>query len=123
MPNNMRQTAASLIRPPGAQESAAANLRSLDGLLSLMAKRKGGKGVVAKAMEALQELFLTALLPDRRLKALEQQPLKVCFLPRGFLRLLWRGEREALWPASALPADATTTSSNPRPLPPLKTNH
>jgi hypothetical protein len=42
-----------------------------------MAKRKGGKGVVAKAMEALQELFLTVLLPDRRLKVLEQQPLQV----------------------------------------------
>jgi hypothetical protein len=63
--------------PPRPQESATANLRSLDGLLALMAKRKGGKGVVAKAMEALQELFLTVLLPDRRLKVLEQQPLQV----------------------------------------------
>ncbi|KIY94505.1 Uncharacterized protein MNEG_13456 [Monoraphidium neglectum] len=63
------------------QESAAANLKSLDGLLSLMAKRKGGKGVVAKALEALQELFLTCLLPDRRLRVLEQQPLQA--LPPG----------------------------------------
>jgi hypothetical protein len=62
---------------PHPQQSATANMRSLDGLLTLMSKRKGGKGVVAKAMEALQELFATVLLPDRRLKVLEQQPLQV----------------------------------------------
>lgn len=28
-------------------------------------------------MEALQELFRTCLLPDRKLKVLEQQPLEV----------------------------------------------
>jgi hypothetical protein len=48
-----------------------------------MAKRKGGKGVVAKALEALQELFLTCLLPDRRLRVLEQQPLQVRGPGRG----------------------------------------
>ncbi len=57
--------------------SATANLKSLDGLLGLMAKTAGGKHVVVGTMEALQELFLTALLPDRKLKVLEQQPLKV----------------------------------------------
>lgn len=44
---------------------------------NLHATPQGGKGVVAKSMEALQELFLTVLLPDRRLKVLEQQPLQV----------------------------------------------
>lgn len=57
--------------------SATANIKSLDGLLALMAKTAGGKHVVVAAMEALQELFLTALLPDRKLKVLEQQPLQV----------------------------------------------
>ena len=47
----------------------------------------GGRGMrlVASAAgfaEALQELFLTVLLPDRRLKVLEQQPLQVG-APRG----------------------------------------
>ena len=47
------------------QESVLGNMRSLDGLLGMMAKTSGGKGVVGKAMEALQELFMTCLLPDR----------------------------------------------------------
>jgi hypothetical protein len=41
------------------------NLRSLDGLLGLMGKRSGGRDVVAKALEALAELWSTVLLPDR----------------------------------------------------------
>ncbi len=41
-------------------------------------KRKGGKEVVRQAIEALQELMLTVLLPDRRLKFLEQQDVQVC---------------------------------------------
>jgi hypothetical protein len=47
------------------QESVLGNMRSLDGLLGMMAKTSGGKGVVGKALEALQELFMTCLLPDR----------------------------------------------------------
>lgn len=54
-----------------------ANLKSLDTLLSWVQKRKGGKEVVRQAMEALQELALTVLLPDRKLKFLEQQPVQV----------------------------------------------
>lgn len=54
-----------------------ANLKSLDTLIGWVAKRKGGREVVRQAMEALQELFVTVLLPDRRLKHFEQQPLGV----------------------------------------------
>jgi hypothetical protein len=72
-------------KPTNKQESAPANVRALDGLLNMMAKRKGGKGVVVSAMGALVELFATALLPDRRLRVLEQQPLQVrmCVCGRG----------------------------------------
>uniref|UniRef100_A0A383VK77 CCAAT-binding factor domain-containing protein n=1 Tax=Tetradesmus obliquus TaxID=3088 RepID=A0A383VK77_TETOB len=61
--------------------SAAASLKSLDGLLTMMAKSGGGRQVVVAALEALQELFLTQLLPDRKLKVLESQPLGL--LPPG----------------------------------------
>jgi hypothetical protein len=40
-------------------------------------KRKGGREVVRQAIEALQELMLTVLLPDRKLRFLEQQPVQV----------------------------------------------
>mmetsp|Transcript_8714 Transcript_8714/g.18540 ORF Transcript_8714/g.18540 Transcript_8714/m.18540 type:complete len:1163 (-) Transcript_8714:938-4426(-) len=63
------------------QESATANMKSLDTLMSWVQKRKGGRDVVRAALEALQELFLTVLLPDRRLRTLEQQPIKS--LPAG----------------------------------------
>ena len=49
----------------------------MDTLLSWVQKRKGGKEVVRQAIEALQELMLTVLLPDRKLKFLEQQPIQV----------------------------------------------
>jgi len=49
--------------------------------LSWVQKRKGGKDVVRQAIEALQELCLTVILPDRKLKFLEQQP--VHSLPEG----------------------------------------
>ena len=62
--------------PP--QESVLANLKSLDTLLSWVQKRKGGREVVRQAIEALQELMLTVLLPGRKLKFLEQQPIQVC---------------------------------------------
>jgi ribosome biogenesis protein MAK21 len=58
------------------QESAVANVRSLDGLIALAAKRSGGRSVVGPAIEALQELFQGPLLPDgRKLRVFEQQPL------------------------------------------------
>ena len=62
--------------PHPSQESVLGNLKSLDTLLSWVQKRKGGKEVVRQAIEALQELMLTVLLPDRKLKFLEQQPIQ-----------------------------------------------
>eukprot|EP00798_Chlamydomonas_sp_ICE-L_P018712 gene18712-25235_t len=74
------------------QGSAHASLKGLDTLLLWVQRRKGGKEVwvqrrkggkevVRQAIEALQELFLAVMLPDRKLKYLEQQPLKS--LPEG----------------------------------------
>ncbi|GFR50755.1 hypothetical protein Agub_g13022, partial [Astrephomene gubernaculifera] len=57
------------------QENVTANMRALDQLVALATKRGGGKELVRQAMEALQELFTSVLLPDRKLKYLEQQPL------------------------------------------------
>lgn len=57
--------------------SATGGLKSLDGLMAMMGKSGGGKQVVLAAMEALQELFMSSLLPDRKLRVLEQQPLQV----------------------------------------------
>ncbi len=54
-----------------------ANLSSLDTLISWVQKRKGGREVVRQAIEALQELFCSVLLPDRRLVHFEQRPLQV----------------------------------------------
>jgi ribosome biogenesis protein MAK21 len=51
-------------------------VRSLDGLIALASKRSGGRSVVGPAIEALQELFQGALLPEgRKLRVFEQQPL------------------------------------------------
>ncbi|KXZ46949.1 hypothetical protein GPECTOR_39g443 [Gonium pectorale] len=58
------------------QEGVTSNMRALDQLVALATKRSGGKELVRQAMEALQELFTTVLLPDRKLKFLEQQPLQ-----------------------------------------------
>ncbi|GIM15448.1 hypothetical protein Vretimale_18225, partial [Volvox reticuliferus] len=73
------------------QESVVSNMKALDQLVSLATKRSGGKELVRQALEALQELFTNALLPDRKLKFLEQQPLQD--LPPGRdgekLLLLW----------------------------------
>jgi len=62
---------------PPLQESVVANLTSLDTLITWVQKRKGGREVVRQAVEALQELFCTVLLPDRKLLHFEQQPLQV----------------------------------------------
>ncbi|GLI62277.1 hypothetical protein VaNZ11_004885, partial [Volvox africanus] len=73
------------------QESVVSNMKALDQLVSLATKKSGGKELVRQAFEALQELFTNALLPDRKLKFLEQQPLQD--LPPGRdgekLLLLW----------------------------------
>ena len=59
------------------QENAVANLSALDSLLKYVTKSAGGKDVVAKAIEALRELFVRALLPPRPLKLLADQPLRL----------------------------------------------
>lgn len=46
-------------------DAAAANLRSLDMLMGMAEKAKGGKRVIAQVLEALQELFTNVLLPNR----------------------------------------------------------
>lgn len=59
------------------RESALANIHELEALLSLMEKRKGSRELVARSMEALGELFKMYLLPERKLKFFEQQPVEV----------------------------------------------
>jgi ribosome biogenesis protein MAK21 len=46
-------------------------------LLGWVTKRKGGRSVVQQAIEALQEAFVNFLLPERKLKSFDQQPLQV----------------------------------------------
>lgn len=69
------------------------NLRSLDALLGMVTKRKGGREVVRAAIDALQAAFLTFLLPDRKLKCFAQQPLHVSRRPQAslayFLFMVW----------------------------------
>eukprot|EP01023_Acetabularia_acetabulum_P059807 TRINITY_DN7190_c0_g1_i2.p1 TRINITY_DN7190_c0_g1~~TRINITY_DN7190_c0_g1_i2.p1 ORF type:complete len:1104 (+),score=203.09 TRINITY_DN7190_c0_g1_i2:85-3396(+) len=56
------------------QESAVANIDSIDLLLSWVEKRKGGGTAIAQAMDALTELFMLNLIPPhRKLKFLSQQ--------------------------------------------------
>jgi len=58
------------------QEAPVANLRSLDALINMAAKRGGARAVVGTALDALKELWLEVLLPPtRKLKFFEQQPL------------------------------------------------
>lgn len=57
------------------QENPIGNLRSLDGLINMAGKRGGARAVVGTALDALKELWLEVLLPDRKLKFFEQQPL------------------------------------------------
>ncbi|XP_050383837.1 protein SLOW WALKER 2 [Argentina anserina] len=70
-----------------------ANLRSLDALLGMVAS-KVGKRYAFAGFDALRELFLTSLLPDRKLKSLIQRPVND--LPEtkdGYsLLLLWYWE-------------------------------
>lgn len=68
------------------QESPIANLKSLDGLIAMMKKRGGARGVVVSALDALKELWIDVLLPpDRKLKYLDVQPLQESSPPRVLL--------------------------------------
>ncbi|KAL9256001.1 SLOW WALKER 2-like protein [Drosera capensis] len=55
-------------------DNPIANMRSLDALLAMVSS-KVGKRHALTAFEALKELFIQSLLPDRKFKALFQQPL------------------------------------------------
>ncbi|TXG68195.1 hypothetical protein EZV62_003130 [Acer yangbiense] len=55
-------------------DNPVANLRSLDGLLGMVSS-KVGKRHALTGFEALKELFISSLLPDRKLKTLVQRPL------------------------------------------------
>ncbi|XAR49854.1 hypothetical protein NMG60_11004014 [Bertholletia excelsa] len=55
-------------------ENPVANMRSLDALLGMVTS-KVGKRHALTGFEALKELFLSSLLPDRKLKTLFQRPL------------------------------------------------
>ncbi|KAJ1407043.1 CCAAT-binding factor [Sesbania bispinosa] len=55
-------------------DNPIANLRSLDSLLGMVTS-KVGKRHALTGFEALQELFIASLLPDRKLKTLIQRPL------------------------------------------------
>ncbi|PON45123.1 Armadillo-type fold containing protein [Parasponia andersonii] len=55
-------------------DNSIANLRSIDALLGMVTS-KVGKRHALTGFEALKELFISSLLPDRKLKALLQRPL------------------------------------------------
>ncbi|KAF5470970.1 hypothetical protein F2P56_011451 [Juglans regia] len=55
-------------------DNPIANLRSLDALLGMVAS-KVGKRHALTGFEALKELFIASLLPDRKLKSLLQRPV------------------------------------------------
>ncbi|KAB1218311.1 CCAAT/enhancer-binding protein zeta [Morella rubra] len=55
-------------------DNPIANLRSLDALLGMVAS-KVGKRHALTGFEALKELFVSSLLPDRKLKSLLQRPV------------------------------------------------
>ncbi|EIE24712.1 hypothetical protein COCSUDRAFT_14147 [Coccomyxa subellipsoidea C-169] len=72
------------------QESAVANLRSLDELLRWVGKSSGARAVAGQAIDALREIFIAALLPDRKLKFFEEQPIAaVPDNKEGMRRLLY----------------------------------
>ncbi|XP_065855876.1 protein SLOW WALKER 2 [Euphorbia lathyris] len=55
-------------------DNCVANLRSLDALLGMVTS-KVGKRHALTGFEALKELFISSMLPDRKLKTLLQQPV------------------------------------------------
>ncbi|KAL6894019.1 hypothetical protein ACP4OV_008117 [Aristida adscensionis] len=58
------------------EDNPIANMRALDSLLGMVTS-KVGKRYAFTGFDALKELFLTRLLPDRKLKSLIQRPLDV----------------------------------------------
>ncbi|KAJ3686788.1 hypothetical protein LUZ61_015952 [Rhynchospora tenuis] len=58
------------------EDNPIANVRSLDALLSMVTS-KVGKRYAFTGFDALKELFLSRLLPDRKLKSLFQRPLDI----------------------------------------------
>ncbi|KAH9540177.1 hypothetical protein CY35_15G097300 [Sphagnum magellanicum] len=69
------------------QDNPVLNLRTLDALLGLVTS-KGGKRQAAIGMDALKEIFLASLLPDRKLKFLAQQPLRLLYNSKEAASLL-----------------------------------
>ncbi|PKI43812.1 hypothetical protein CRG98_035823 [Punica granatum] len=57
-------------------DNPIANLRSLDGLVGMVTS-KVGKRHALTGFDVLKELFVSSLLPDRKLKTLLQRPLKL----------------------------------------------
>ncbi|CAN4089202.1 unnamed protein product [Withania somnifera] len=55
-------------------DNPAANLRSLDALLGMVTAKVGKRHALA-GLDALKELFVSSLLPDRKLKTLFQRPI------------------------------------------------
>ncbi|OIT34815.1 hypothetical protein A4A49_65709 [Nicotiana attenuata] len=55
-------------------DNPTANLRSLDALLGMVTAKVGKRHALA-GVEALKELFVSSLLPDRKLKTLFQRPI------------------------------------------------
>ncbi|KAF9689828.1 hypothetical protein SADUNF_Sadunf01G0133100 [Salix dunnii] len=74
-------------------DNPVGNLRSLDALLGMVTS-KVGKRHALTGFEALKELFISTLLPDRKLKTLLQRPLnKVPETKDGYsLLLFWYWE-------------------------------
>ncbi|KAL2481603.1 CCAAT-binding factor [Abeliophyllum distichum] len=70
-------------------DNPVANLRSIDMLLGMVTSKVGKRHALA-AFEALKELFISSLLPDRKLKTLVQQPLnQVSDTKDGYCLLLF----------------------------------
>jgi hypothetical protein len=96
----------------GVQESAVANLKSLDVLVGWVARSQGGRTVVGQAIDAAREAFITVLLPDRKLKWLSQQPLAALEQSKlGEKRLLLWTLEDALKQRSDTLSDALSDTS------------
>lgn len=74
-------------------DNPIANIRSIDALLGMVTS-KVGKRYAFTGFEALKEMFISSLLPDRKLRTLFQQPLN--YLPDSkdgnSLLLFWHWE-------------------------------
>ena len=62
-----------------AQQDPVGNGKAIDALLDLAdgARTAGGKRGAGQALDALRDLFTGALMPDRKLRRMEQQPIDV----------------------------------------------